>query len=105
MDVIIRRANRPVRILMKSGMVVDGKEGTIAVDTKAFVKDASRDQLAETGDVSVGKSFYIPPMKAGRPSLPCQIEYMGRFYDIIDIKVYTDLRGVCKGYRMVVAGG
>lgn len=104
MEAIIRRANRPVRVLLKSGVILDGKEGTVAVSTKAFVKDGFRDRFAPSGEVLSGRAFYIPPMKES-PSMPCKIEYQGQEYDVADLKVYTDLRGVCKGYRMVVAGG
>ena len=103
MDVILRRANRLVRLIMKSGMVLDGKEGTVAVDTKAYVKDAGRDQFAATGNVTSGKAFYIPPLRE-TPRLPLRIEYSGVTYDVVDLHVYTDLRGAVKGYRMMVAG-
>ena len=89
--------------LLQGPVITDGKT-TFAdsISAKAIVSDFSQADLDYFGRITSGLIFYVSPLDAP-PTIPGQIIWNGRTFDIKGVRVYKNLSGLLLGYKIAAA--
>ena len=102
--IIERIAKNPATILQRTG-ITDGKPVWSEISCLCFPFDFEQSDKEYFGAIQDGKIFMVAPLELDTPpELPGRIVYDGIEYDIRGIRTYRNLKGVCMGYRIAVAG-
>ena len=92
-------------IIEQPDSIVDGKQQYTRIPARGRVVDFSQRDIDYFGTIQDGKIFMVAPLELDTPpELPGRIVYDGIEYDIRGIRTYRNLKGVCMGYRIAVAG-
>ena len=89
--------------LLQGPVIIDGKPSfTESIPAKAIVSDFSQADIDYFGRITSGLIFYVSPLDAP-PTLPGQIVWNGRTFDIKGVRVYKNLSGLLLGYKIAAA--